>query len=43
MEGTATIRNVRVPKATLTGAAFLASAAGKQVTLIAFQASNAGD
>lgn len=43
IEGTATVRNVRVPKATLTGGAFLACAAGKQVTLMAFQANNPGD
>jgi len=43
IEGTATVRNVRVPKATLTGGAFLACTAGKQVTLMAFQASNPGD
>lgn len=43
IEGSATVRNVRVPKATLNGGAFLACASGKQVTLMAFQASNVGD
>lgn len=43
IEGTATVRNVRVAKATVTGGAFLASASGKQVTLMAFQVSNPGD
>jgi len=43
IEGSATVRNLRVTKATVTGGAFLASAAGKQVTLMAFQTSNPGD
>lgn len=43
IEGTATVRNVRVAKATVTGGAFLASGSGKQVTLMAFQVSNPGD
>lgn len=43
IEGTAQVRNVRVPRSTLLGGAFLASSTLKHVTLLAFEGSNAGD